>query len=43
VYALSARPSLTGLAPKQVDGPTLLAAVAPVTLASGALTLSVTR
>lgn len=43
VYALSARPDLSGLTPLQVNGPTLRAAVTPLTLASGALTLTVTR
>jgi phosphatidylethanolamine-binding protein (PEBP) family uncharacterized protein len=43
VYALSGRPALRGLEPRQVNGPTLLAAIAPVTLTSGVLTLSVTR
>lgn len=43
VYALSAPPTLTGLSPSQVTGTALRAALTPVTLASGTLTLGVTR
>lgn len=43
VYALSAAPDLAGLSPTQVTGTALRAALSPVTLASGTLTLGVTR
>jgi len=43
IYALSGTPSLTGLSANQVTGAVLTAALAPVTLASAALTLGVNR
>jgi phosphatidylethanolamine-binding protein (PEBP) family uncharacterized protein len=43
VYALSAAPNLSGLTPTQVTGSALLAALVPVTLETGSLTLGVTR
>lgn len=43
VYALSSAPNLSGLTASQVTGATLASALAPVTLASGTLTLGVNR
>lgn len=43
VYALSAAPNLGGLAQNQITGSVLLAALAPVTRATGVLNLAVTR
>ena len=43
VYALSGPPNLSGLAPNQVTGAVLTSALAPVTLASGSLTVGVNR
>jgi phosphatidylethanolamine-binding protein (PEBP) family uncharacterized protein len=43
VYALSGAPNLSGLSAAQVTGAVLTAALAPVTLASGSLTLGVNR
>jgi phosphatidylethanolamine-binding protein (PEBP) family uncharacterized protein len=43
VYALSGSPNLSGLTAEQVTGTVLTAALAPVTIASVSLTLTVTR